>query len=48
MLTAPPDAGAYTNDIVTAGAREPARSSASTRPGESYQPIEVTLQEGGA
>ena len=47
VLTAPPDAGAYTNDIVTQALANLQELGVDTT-GDSYQPIEVTLQEGGA
>ena len=47
VLTAPPDAGAFTNDIVTEALANLEELDVDTT-GESFQPIEVTLQEGGA
>ena len=47
VLTAPPDSGAYTNDIVTQALANLQELGVDTT-GESYQPTEVTLQEGGA
>ncbi len=47
VLTAPPDAGAFTNDIVTEALANLEELGVDTT-GESFQPIEVTLEEGGA
>ena len=47
MLTAPPTDGAYTNEIVEAAWALLADSGLDLF-GESYEPIEVTLNEGGA
>ena len=47
VLTAPPDAGAYTNDIVTEALANLQDLGVDTT-GDSYQPTEVTLNEGGA
>jgi NitT/TauT family transport system substrate-binding protein len=47
VLTAPPDAGAFTNDIVTEALANLEELGVDTT-GESFEPIEVTLQEGGA
>ena len=47
VLTAPPDSGAYTNDIVTQALANLQELGVDTT-GDSYQPIEVKLQEGGA
>jgi NitT/TauT family transport system substrate-binding protein len=47
VLTAPPDAGAFTNDIVTEALASLEELGVDTT-GESFQPIEVTLEEGGA
>ncbi|MGA9162455.1 MAG: ABC transporter substrate-binding protein [Actinomycetota bacterium] len=47
VLTAPPDAGAYTNDIITEALANLQDLGVDTT-GDSYQPIEVTLNEGGA
>ena len=47
MLTAPPTDGAYTNDIVTLALTDLNDMGIDTT-GESYAPIDVTLQEGGA
>jgi len=46
VLTAPPDAGAYTNDIVNEALANLQDLGVDTT-GDSYQPIEVTLNEGG-
>ena len=46
MLTAAPDAGAYTNDIVTKALDILAGLGVDTS-GSSYSPIDVTLNEGG-
>ena len=45
--TAPPDAGAFTNDIVTEALANLQDLGVDTT-GDSYQPTEVTLNEGGA
>ena len=45
MLTAPPDAGAFTNDIVTEALANLQELGVDTT-GDSYQPTEVTLQRG--
>ena len=47
VLTAPPDAGAFTNDIVTEALANLQDLGVDTT-GDSYQPTEVTLNEGGA
>ena len=47
VLTAPPTAGAFTNDIVTLALTDLNDMGIDTT-GESYAPIDVTLQEGGA
>ncbi len=47
VLTAPPSDGAWTNDIVSL-ALEDLREQGVDVTGESYAPIDVTLQEGGA
>ena len=47
VLTAPPDAGAFTNDIVTEALANLQELGVDTT-GDSYQPTEVTLNEGGA
>jgi NitT/TauT family transport system substrate-binding protein len=47
VLTAPPDADAFTNDIVTEALANLEELGVDTT-GDGYQPIEVTLQEGGA
>jgi NitT/TauT family transport system substrate-binding protein len=47
VLTAPPDAGAYTNDIVTEALANLQDLGVDTT-GDSYQPTDVTLNEGGA
>jgi NitT/TauT family transport system substrate-binding protein len=47
VLTAPPDAEAFTNDIVTEALANLEEIGVDTT-GEDYQPIEVTLEEGGA
>jgi NitT/TauT family transport system substrate-binding protein len=47
VLTEPPDAGAFTNDIVTEALANLEELGVDTT-GESFQPIEVTLEEGGA
>jgi len=47
VLTAPPDADAFTNDIVTEALANLEELGVNTT-GEDYQPIEVTLEEGGA
>ena len=47
VLTAPPDAEAFTNDIVTEALANLDELGVDTT-GESFEPIEVTLQEGGA
>jgi NitT/TauT family transport system substrate-binding protein len=47
VLTAPPDAGAFTNDIVTEALANLEALGVDTT-GDSYQPTEVTLNEGGA
>ena len=47
VLTAPPDAGAFTNDIVTEALANLQDLGVDTT-GDSYQPTEVTLTEGGA
>jgi len=47
VLTAPPDAGAFTNDIVTEALANLEELGVDTT-GESFEPIEVTLEEGGA
>jgi len=47
VLTAPPDADAFTNDIVNEALTKLQDLGVDTT-GDSYQPIEVTLNEGGA
>jgi NitT/TauT family transport system substrate-binding protein len=47
VLTVPPDAGAFTNDIVTEALANLEAVGVDTT-GDSYQPTEVTLNEGGA
>ncbi len=47
VLTAPPDAGAFTNDIVNEALTNLQALGVDTT-GDSYQPTEVTLNEGGA
>ena len=47
VLTVPPDAGAFTNDIVTEALANLQDLGVDTT-GDSYQPTEVTLNEGGA
>ena len=47
VLTAPPTTGAFTNDIVTLALTDLNDMGIDTT-GESYAPIDVTLQEGGA
>ena len=48
MLTEEPTDGAYTNDIITAALTMLADSGVAVGlTGEVYQPIEVTLNEGG-
>jgi NitT/TauT family transport system substrate-binding protein len=47
VLTAAPDAEAYTNDIVTAALALLEELGIDIK-GEGYAPIEVTLNEGGA
>ena len=47
VLTAPPDAGAFTNDIVTEALANLQDLGVDTT-GDTYQPTEVTLNEGGA
>jgi NitT/TauT family transport system substrate-binding protein len=47
VLTAPPDAGAFTNDIVTEALANLEELGVDTT-GESFEQIEVTLEEGGA
>jgi NitT/TauT family transport system substrate-binding protein len=47
VLTAPPTDGAWTNDIVSLALQD-LRDAGVDVTGESYQPIEVTLNEGGA
>ena len=47
VLTAPPTDGAYTNDIVSLALTDLDEMGIDTT-GESYTPIDVTLEEGGA
>jgi NitT/TauT family transport system substrate-binding protein len=47
VLTVPPDAGAFTNEIVTEALANLQDLGVDTT-GDSYQPTEVTLKEGGA
>ena len=47
VLTAPPDADAFTNDIITEALTKLQDLGVDTT-GDSYQPMEVTLTEGGA
>jgi NitT/TauT family transport system substrate-binding protein len=47
VLTAPPDADAFTNDIINEALTKLQDLGVDTT-GDSYQPIEVTLKEGGA
>jgi NitT/TauT family transport system substrate-binding protein len=47
VLTAPPDADAYTNDIINEALTKLQELGVDTT-GDSYQPIDVTLNEGGA
>jgi NitT/TauT family transport system substrate-binding protein len=47
VLTAAPDAGAYTNDIINEALTKLQDLGVDTT-GDTYQPIEVTLNEGGA
>jgi len=47
VITAPPSEGAWTNDIVTEALANLEELGVDTT-GEDYQPIEVTLEEGGA
>jgi NitT/TauT family transport system substrate-binding protein len=47
VLTTPPDAGAFTNDIVTEALANLQELGVDAT-GDSYQPTEVTLNEGGA
>jgi NitT/TauT family transport system substrate-binding protein len=47
VLTAPPDAGAFTNDIINEALTKLQDLGVDTT-GDSYQPIDVTLNEGGA
>jgi len=47
VLTAPPDADAFTNDIITKALANLKDLGVDTT-GDSYQPMEVTLTEGGA
>jgi NitT/TauT family transport system substrate-binding protein len=47
VLTAPPDADAFTNDIINEALTKLQDLGVDTT-GDSYQPIEVTLNEGGA
>jgi NitT/TauT family transport system substrate-binding protein len=47
VLTAPPDADAYTNDIINEALTKLQDLGVDTT-GDTYQPIEVTLNEGGA
>ena len=47
MLTAPPTDGAFTNDIITEALAMLAAKGADTT-GSAFEPMEVTLEEGGA
>jgi len=47
VLTAPPDADAFTNDLITQALAKLQDLGVDTT-GDSYQPMEVTLNEGGA